>query len=116
MGKNYYEILGVDKKATVEEIKKAYKKLAMKYHPDKNSDPGAEDMFKSAAEAYEILSDPSKRSTFDQFGSDGLEGMGGMGGFEGFNPMDMFKNMFGMNMNQSSSNVTPVEVSVAQAE
>jgi DnaJ-class molecular chaperone len=113
MGKDYYEILGVDKKATVEEIKKAYKKLAMKYHPDKNSEPGAEDMFKRVAEAYEILSDPSKRSTFDQFGSDGLEGMGGMGGFEGFNPMDMFKNMFGMNMNSSSStNVTPVEVSV----
>jgi len=113
MGKDYYQILGVDKKATPVEIKSAYKKLAMKYHPDKNSEPGAEDMFKSISEAYEVLSDPTKRSSFDQFGSDGLEGMGGMGGFEGFNPMDLFKNMFGMNQGQSpSSNVPPVEVSI----
>jgi DnaJ-class molecular chaperone len=113
MGKNYYEILGVDKKASQDEIKKAYKKLAMKFHPDKNSDPGAEDMFKSISEAYEVLSDSSKRSTFDQFGSDGLEGMGGMGGFDGFNPMDLFKNMFGMNSTSSNANnVPPVEVSV----
>lgn len=115
MGKDYYQILGVDKKATSDEIKKAYKKLAMKYHPDKNSEPGAEDMFKNVSEAYNVLSDSSKRSTYDQFGSDGLEGlggMGGMGGFEGFNPMDMFKNMFGMGNSKQSSNVPPVEISI----
>ena len=57
MGKDYYKILGVDKKATDDELKKAYRKLALKYHPDKNKDPGAEDRFKEIAEAYEVLSD-----------------------------------------------------------
>ena len=57
MGKDYYKILGVDKKATDDELKKAYRKLALKYHPDKNKDPDAEDRFKEIAEAYEVLSD-----------------------------------------------------------
>ena len=57
MGKDYYKILGVDKKATDDELKKAYRKLALKYHPDKNQDPGAEEKFKEIAEAYEVLSD-----------------------------------------------------------
>lgn len=57
MGKNYYQILGVGRSATAEEIKKAYRKMALKYHPDKNKDPGAEEKFKEIAEAYDVLSD-----------------------------------------------------------
>ncbi len=73
--RDFYEILGVERKATAEEIKKAYRKLALKYHPDRN--PGnkeAEDRFKEAAEAYEALSDPEKRRRYDQFGHDGMRG------------------------------------------
>lgn len=79
--RDYYEILGVAKDATPEQIKKAYRKLALKYHPDKNKDdPEAERRFKEAAEAYEVLSDPEKRSTYDQFGPAGLRDHG----FQGF--------------------------------
>ena len=73
MKRDYYEILGVDRSATGPELKKAFKRLAIKYHPDKN--PGnkeAEDKFKEAAEAYEVLSDASKRTTYDQFGHQGV--------------------------------------------
>ena len=73
MGKDYYKILGIAKTATEDEIKKAYRKLALKYHPDKNKAPGAEDRFKEVAEAYEVLSDKKKRDIFDQFGEDGLK-------------------------------------------
>lgn len=83
MSKNYYDILGVGKDATQEELKKAYRKIALKYHPDKN--PGnkdAEEKFKLAAEAYAVLSDKEKRARYDQFGEDGLKnsGFGGFGG------------------------------------
>jgi DnaJ-class molecular chaperone len=74
MGKDYYSILGISKKASDEEIKKAYRKLALKYHPDKNKTPEAEDKFKLIAEAYEVLSDKKKRDIFDQFGEEGLKG------------------------------------------
>ena len=75
MGKDYYNILGVNKNATGEEIKKAYRRLALKYHPDRNKDdPSAEGKFREASEAYEVLSDPKKRSTYDQFGEEGLKG------------------------------------------
>ena len=72
MGKNYYNILGVEKNASEDEIKKAYRKMALKYHPDKNKDPGAEDMFKEISEAYEVLSDKDKRAAFDRYGSEGV--------------------------------------------
>ena len=73
--RDYYEVLGVSKNATEGEIKKAYRKLAMKFHPDVNKDPGAEDKFKEINEAYEVLSDQQKRQTYDQFGHAGMDGM-----------------------------------------
>jgi len=98
--KDYYEILGVKKDASDEEIRKAYRRLALKYHPDKNPDnPQAERKFKDAAEAYEVLSDKEKRQAFDTRGSAGLEDMG----FEGFKSnediyshfSDVFGDLFG---------------------
>ena len=72
--RDYYDILGVAKNADPEQIKKAYRKLALKYHPDKNpGDKNAEDKFKEATEAYEVLSDPDKRKTYDQFGHAGAQ-------------------------------------------
>lgn len=85
--RDFYEVLGVSKTATPDEIKKAYRKMAIKYHPDKNpGDKAAEEKFKEAAEAYDILSDPDKRARYDQFGhSMGPQGFGGgAGGFGGF--------------------------------
>src|ERR671920_2640380 len=89
--RDYYEILGVPKNASDEEIKKAYRKLAMKYHPDRNEgDKSAEGKFKEAKEAYEMLSAPEKRSAYDQFGHAGVDpnmrGPGGPGaeGYGGF--------------------------------
>ena len=71
--RDYYEVLGVDKSASAEDIKKAYRKCAIKYHPDKNpGDKEAEEKFKEAAEAYEVLSDPQKRQRYDQFGFAGM--------------------------------------------
>jgi molecular chaperone DnaJ len=81
--RDYYEVLGLSRGATEDEIKRAYRKLALQYHPDKN--PGskeAEENFKEATEAYEVLKDPQKRSTYDQFGHAGLSGAGGFGGFD----------------------------------
>lgn len=83
--KDYYETLGVDKDASEQDIKRAFRKLAAKYHPDVNKEPGAEEKFKEINEAYETLSDPQKRSQYDQFGSAGPQGFGGgQGGFGGF--------------------------------
>ncbi len=89
--RDFYDILGMSRNSSKEEIKKAYRKVALKYHPDRNpGDKEAENKFKEAAEAYEILSDDNKRSTYDQFGHDGLRG-GGFGG-GGMNVEDIFSN------------------------
>ena len=95
--RDYYEVLGVNKNASEDEIKKAYRKIAIKYHPDRN--PGnkeAEEKFKEAAEAYDVLHDKQKRQQYDQFGFDGPTGAGGFGGFggTGMNMDDIFS-MFG---------------------
>ena len=84
--RDYYEVLGVAKTATADEIKKAYRKKAIQYHPDRNpGDKEAEEKFKEAAEAYEVLSNPDKRSRYDQFGFAGVDGAAGGGsGFGGF--------------------------------
>lgn len=93
--RDYYEILGVDKKATADEIKKAYRKMAIKYHPDKNpGDKEAEEKFKEAAEAYDVLSNEEKRQKYDQFGHNmgpqGFGGGAGGAGFGGFTMEDIF--------------------------
>ncbi len=94
----YYEVLQVARNASEAEIKKAFKRLAMKYHPDRNpDDKEAEEKFKEAKEAFDILSDPQKRSAYDQFGHAGVEGMGGMGGGTaggGFSFSDIFGDVF----------------------
>jgi len=99
--RDYYEVLGLNRDASTDEIKKAFKKLAMKYHPDRNPDnPKAEDNFKEVKEAYEILTDPQKKSAYDQFGHAGVDqSMGGgpgggfQGGFSDFG--DAFGDIFG---------------------
>ncbi|WP_410220565.1 molecular chaperone DnaJ [Pedobacter sp.] len=91
--RDYYDVLGVAKNASADEIKKAYRKLAIKYHPDKNpNDKAAEDKFKEAAEAYEVLSNPEKKQRYDQFGHAGVGGAAGGGGFSGgsMNMEDIF--------------------------
>ena len=98
--RDYYEVLGVDKNATADDIKKAYRKLAIKYHPDKNpGDKAAEEKFKEAAEAYSVLSDADKKARYDQFGHAGVEGAGPdfSGGFGNLNDIlnDLFGGAFG---------------------
>ena len=98
--RDYYEVLGVDKNASADEIKKAYRKMAIKYHPDKNpGDKEAEEKFKEAAEAYSVLSDADKKARYDQFGHAGVEGAGPdfSGGFGNLNDIlnDLFGGAFG---------------------
>ncbi len=103
--RDYYEILGVSKNASEDELKKAYRKLALKYHPDRNAgNKGAEDKFKEANEAYSILSDAQKRSQYDQFGHAGAQG-GGFGQGGGFSDVfgDIFEEFFGGQGTQGGS-------------
>lgn len=102
--RDYYEVLGVERGSSEAEIKKAYRKLALKYHPDRNQeDPKAEEKFKEINEAYEVLSDAQKRATYDQFGHSAFDqagaaggGFSGFGGFGGFSdPFDIFESFFG---------------------
>ena len=98
--RDYYDVLGVSKNASPEDLKSAYRKLAVKYHPDKNpGDTKAEDKFKEASEAYGILSDKSKKDNYDNFGHAAFEnGGGGRGGFSGFGGSDfsdIFEDFFG---------------------
>jgi molecular chaperone DnaJ len=91
---DYYETLGVARNATPDDIKRAFRRLAMEYHPDRNSEPGAEERFKEINEAYEILSDPDRRSNYDRFGHAGLDGAFSSRGFEGFGPFGGFGDIF----------------------
>src|SRR5450631_60955 len=92
---DYYKLLDLPRSATEADIKKAYRRLAMKFHPDRNPDDHeAEGKFKEAKEAYEVLTDASKRATYDQYGHAGLEAARGAGG-GGFNPNDAFGEIFG---------------------
>lgn len=120
---DYYQILGLSRNASQDEIKKAYRKFALKYHPDKNAgDAKAEAKFKEVSEAYEVLSDTQKRQVYDQYGSEALKGAGGMGGGSGFSSMEealrtfmgafsgsssggdtIFDSFFGQNFDSSAS-------------
>lgn len=92
--KDYYEVLGISKGASDDEIKKAYRKLAKKYHPDINKEPDAAEKFKEINEANEVLSDPQKRAAYDQFGHAGVDGNAGFGG-AGFSDFDDLNDIFG---------------------
>ncbi|MED6258934.1 DnaJ subfamily B member 5 [Ataeniobius toweri] len=127
MGKDYYKTLGIPKSSNEDEIKKAYRRMALRFHPDKNTDPNAEEKFKEIAEAYEVLSDPKKRVVYDQLGEEGLKTGGSSSSgapgssthhytfhgdphatfasfFGGSNPFDMF---FGSSRSHSRSNGFP---------
>ena len=109
--RDYYEVLEIDRNASDEQIKKSYRKLALKYHPDQNQgDKEAEESFKEAAEAYEVLRDPEKRNIYDQFGHEGLHGTGfkGFGGFEDiFSAFgDIFEDFFGFGSRRSTQRTT----------
>ena len=93
--RDYYEILGVSRNASADEVKAAYRKLAKQYHPDVNKNPGAEEQFKEVNEAYAVLSDEQKRATYDRYGQAGLNGMGGGADFTDFGMADIFESFFG---------------------
>ena len=106
--RDYYDVLGVSRDADESEIKKSYRKLAMKYHPDRNAgDTKAEERFKEAKEAYEILSDPSKRAAYDQYGHAGVEASAAGAGAHGFSDVfsDIFSDIFGMRGGGGRSNI-----------
>ena len=93
--RDYYEILGVSRNSTPDEIKSAFRKLARKYHPDVNNAPDAEERFKEINEAFMVLSDEEKRSVYDRYGHEGLRSAGGMPDWNNFDPFDIFEQFFG---------------------
>ena len=93
--RDYYEILGVQRNASPEELKAAFRKFARQFHPDVNKETGAEDKFKELNEAYAVLSDPEKRAAYDRYGKEGLNGMGGMPDFTTVDFSDLFEELFG---------------------
>lgn len=121
--RDYYEVLGVDKNSDDQTIKRAFKRLAMKYHPDRNKEPGAEEKFKEINEAYAVLSDPQKRAAYDQYGFAGVDpnqsgggfggGFSGFGGAGGFDFSDIFgeafSDIFGARGNRRTSTSQPGE-------
>lgn len=111
MGRDYYRVLGIDKDATDDEIKKAYRKMALKYHPDKNPDVNAEERFKEIGRAYEVLSDKKKRDTFDRFGEEGLRPGGGSSSGSSRTTFSTYS--YGGNSHDGrsfESNITPEEI------
>src|SRR3954469_16581399 len=100
MPRDYYEVLGVERGASETELKRSFRKLARELHPDVNNhDPGAEEKFKEAAEAYEVLSDPERRQVYDRYGHEGVRGGGYAPNFEGFGSFaDIFDAFFGGGM------------------
>ena len=92
--RDYYDVLGVPRNASDEEVRKAFRKLALEYHPDRNKGAGAEERFKEVAEAYQVLIDPKKRQGYDRFGHRGVTGNGGARGFEGFEHFGGFGDIF----------------------
>ncbi len=107
--RDYYEVLGVERGATPEDLKKAFRKQALKYHPDRNKEPDANDRFKEVNEAYQVLSDPQRKAQYDQFGHERVNGQAGRGfdGFEGFGGFgDIFDSFFGGSTRQTSTSRT----------
>ena len=96
--RDYYDVLGISRGSSEEEVRKAFRRLALEYHPDRNRKDGAEERFKEINEAYQVLSDPKRRATYDQFGHAGVSGNGARG-FEGFDNFggvgDIFDAFFG---------------------
>ena len=119
--RDYYEVLGVSRNANESELKKAYRQQALKYHPDKNpGDKQAEDKFKEASEAYDILKDSEKRQIYNQFGHEGLKGRG-FGGFSGFDDIfsqfgDIFGDFFGGGGGQRTGSDLRLDISITFQE
>ena len=119
--RDYYEVLNVSKQASEPELKKAYRQQALKYHPDKNpGDHAAEEKFKEAAEAYEVLKDPEKRQIYDQFGHEGLKGRG-FSGFQGFEDIfssfgDVFQDFFGGGRREQTGADLRLDVTISFTE
>ena len=101
--RDYYEVLGVDKGSEKKDIKKAYRKLAMKYHPDVSEDPESADKFKEISEAYAVLSDDEKRGTYDQYGHAGMGGFSQEDIYNNINFEDIFKGFSGFGGNSGST-------------
>lgn len=95
MGRDFYSVLGVPRNAPSEDIKKAYKRQALLFHPDKNKSPGAEEQFKKISEAYSVLIDPDKRQIFNAYGEEGLKNEGDFGFGYFPDPVNIFRDVFG---------------------